>query len=55
MTSSLPRMRSTTELQGRGVRPGMIRHKLVPQTSAFSVYATHTVAVGGIEPPTTSL
>lgn len=54
-TSFLPRMRSTTELQGRGIGRDLNPHKPDSQSGALTNYATYTVAVGGIEPPTTSL
>lgn len=38
-----------------GVGPGIIWHKPTSQVGAFFIYATYTVDVGGIEPPTTSL
>lgn len=42
-------------LRGKGVRRDLNPHKLDSQSSALTNYATYTVAVGGIEPPTTSL
>jgi len=41
-TSFLPRMRSTTELQGRGVGRDLNPHKPDSQSGALTNYATYT-------------
>ena len=46
---------ATTELIGRGVGRDLNPHKPDSQSGALTNYATYTVAVGGFEPPTTSL